>query len=126
MALNAGVQIMRLTINSTTVFNLDNITFSLMTSVNPVNAPLQFQLSNNYPNPFNPSTTFSFQVAQKSHVSLKIYDIIGREVATIFSGELEAGKYTRQWNAASFASGVYFYRLQAGSFVAVKKLILLK
>ena len=105
---------------------MDNITFSPVTSVNTENVPLHFELSNNYPNPFNPATTFAFQIAQRSNVTLKIYDIIGREVATIVSGMMEPGKYTRQWNAASFASGVYFYRLQAGSFIAVKKLILLK
>ncbi len=89
-------------------------------------APFRFELSHNYPNPFNPSTVIPFQIGQRSHVSLKIYDIIGREVATLVSGELEAGKYTRQWNAAAFSSGVYFYRLEAGSFISVKKLILLK
>jgi hypothetical protein len=96
------------------------------TSVASLNTPLHFQLYNNYPNPFNPSTTISFQLAQRSHVTLKIYDIIGRAVATVFSGELEAGDYTRQWNASAFSSGVYFYRLEAGSFVDVKKMILLK
>jgi hypothetical protein len=55
-----------------------------------------------------------------------MYDIIGREVATLFSGELEAGEYLQQWNAAGFPSGVYFCRLQAGDFVDVKKLVLLK
>ena len=126
IALNAGVQVMHLAINSSNNFNMDNITFSPVTSVNTENVPLHFELSNNYPNPFNPATTFAFQIAQRSNVILKIYDIIGREVATIVSGVMEPGKYTRQWNAATFSSGVYFYRLQAGSFIAVKKLILLK
>jgi hypothetical protein len=57
---------------------------------------------------------------------LKIFDLLGREVSTIVSGELQAGSYTRQWNAANMASGVYFYGLTAGSFVETKKLILLK
>jgi aryl-phospho-beta-D-glucosidase BglC (GH1 family) len=96
------------------------------TSVAAENAPLRYQLSDNYPNPFNPSTTISFQIPQRLHVTLKVYDVIGREVAVIFSGELEAGSYTRQWNAAAFSSGVYFYRLQAGTFSQTKRLVLLK
>jgi hypothetical protein len=55
-----------------------------------------------------------------------VYDVIGREVATIFSGELPAGNYTRQWNAAAMPSGIYFYRLAAGSYTATKKLVLIK
>ena len=96
------------------------------TSVAAENAPLRYQLSDNYPNPFNPSTTISFQIPQRFHVTLKVYDVIGREVAVIFSGELEAGSYTRQWNAAAFSTGVYFYRLQAGTFSQTKRLVLLK
>ena len=117
---------MRLTISSGPEFHLDNITFSPVTLVNSEKAPLHFQLSDNYPNPFNPSTNITFSIASKNFVTLKIYDVIGREVATLFSGELEAGEYAQQWNAAGFPSGVYFYRLQAGDFVDVKKLELLK
>jgi len=83
-------------------------------------------LSQNYPNPFNPTTTISFSLPTKSFVSLKVFDILGRDVATIFSGELPAGTCTRQWNAANMASGVYYYRLQAGSYSETKKLVLLK
>jgi hypothetical protein len=97
-----------------------------VTSVTKENAPLHFQLSNNYPNPFNPSTTISFQLPQRLYVILKVYDVIGREVTTIYSGELKAGSYTRQWNAAAFSSGVYFYRLQAGTYSQTKRLILVK
>jgi aryl-phospho-beta-D-glucosidase BglC (GH1 family) len=126
ISLNAGVQIMRLAIGNWTQFYLDNITFSLATSVAAENAPTHFQLMDNYPNPFNPSTTISFSLPSEYFVKLKIFDAIGREVATIFSGKLEAGKYTRQWNAEGFPSGVYFSRLEAGSFVDVKKLVLVK
>ncbi len=90
------------------------------------NAPLTFALRQNYPNPFNPSTTIAFELPSRSLVSLKIFDLLGREVSTIVSGELQAGTYTRQWNAATMSSGVYFYRLQAGSFIETKKLLLLK
>jgi hypothetical protein len=83
-------------------------------------------LNQNYPNPFNPSTTISFNLRSRSFVSLKVFDLIGREVATIVSEEMQAGSYSRQWNAFDLPSGVYFYRLQAGLFAETKKLILLK
>jgi len=88
--------------------------------------PTQYTLLQNYPNPFNPSTTFSFGLPTKTFVSLKLFDLLGREVATIISEELPAGYYSRQWTAAMLSSGVYFYRLQTGSFVAAKKLVLLR
>ena len=88
--------------------------------------PQTFSLAQNYPNPFNPSTTISFSLPSQSFVSLKVFDIVGREVATIVSEEMPAGAYTRQWNAAKMSSGIYFYRLQAGSYTQTKKLVLLK
>ncbi len=88
--------------------------------------PASFALSQNYPNPFNPITTISFDLPSRSLVSLKVFNLLGKEVSRIVSGELEAGSYTRQWNAADMPSGVYFYRLQAGNFNETKKLILLK
>jgi len=88
--------------------------------------PLQFALEQNYPNPFNPTTTISFDLPLRLLISLKVFDLLGKEVATIASGELEAGSYTRQWNATDIPNGVYFYRLQAGNFNETKKLILLK
>src|SRR5208283_3788289 len=94
---------------------------------NAMNAlPKAYRLQQNYPNPFNPTTTISFDIPSLSFVSLKVFDILGREVSTIISGAMQAGSYTRQWNASAFASGVYFYRLQAGSFVQTKKLVVLK
>jgi hypothetical protein len=89
-------------------------------------APENFSLAQNYPNPFNSATTISFRLPSKSFVSLKVFDLLGREVATIVSEELSAGSYTRTWNAANISSGVYFYRLQAGSYIETKKLILLR
>ncbi len=85
-----------------------------------------YSLSQNYPNPFNPSTTISFRLPSKSFVSLKVFDIIGREVATVVSEEMSAGSHSKQWNAVNVLSGIYFYRLQAGAFTETKKLILLK
>jgi hypothetical protein len=90
------------------------------------NTPSIFNLKQNYPNPFNPSTVISFEIPSKSIVTLKVFDVIGREVATIVSGELPAGNYTRQWNAQGLSGGIYFYSLRAGSFTETKKLILLK
>jgi hypothetical protein len=88
--------------------------------------PRMFSLSQNFPNPFNPTTTISFVLPSRSFVSLKMFDMLGREVETIISGEMLAGSYSKQWNAANVSSGIYFYRLQAGSFTETKKLILLK
>ena len=88
--------------------------------------PNKYFLSQNYPNPFNPATTISFNIPSKSFVSLKVFDLIGREVATIFSGEMAAGSYSKQWNASNLSSGIYFYRLQAGSYTQTKKLVFLK
>ncbi|MGA7162233.1 MAG: alpha-amylase family glycosyl hydrolase [Bacteroidota bacterium] len=88
--------------------------------------PKAYRLQQNYPNPFNPTTTISFDIPSSSFVSLKVFDVLGREVSTLISGALQAGSYTWQWNASVFASGVYFYRLQAGSFVQTKKLVVVK
>jgi hypothetical protein len=88
--------------------------------------PEKFDLKQCYPNPFNPSTTISFNLPTKSFVSLKVFDLTGREVATIVSEEMSAGSYSKQWNAANMSSGVYFYRLQTGSISITKKLIFLK
>jgi photosystem II stability/assembly factor-like uncharacterized protein len=88
--------------------------------------PDRVALSENYPNPFNPSTTISFSLPSRSFVSLKIFDVMGREVATLASEEMPAGNYSRQWNATGMSSGLYFYRLQAGAFVQTKKLLLLR
>lgn len=86
----------------------------------------KYALKQNYPNPFNPVTNITFTIPARSFVSLKIYNIEGRELVSLVSKEMDAGKYTKQWNADNFASGVYFYRLTAGSFSQTKKLLLLK
>lgn len=90
------------------------------------NIPQEFSLEQNYPNPFNPSTNISFSLSSKSFVSLKVFDLTGREVATLVSEELSAGNYTKQWNAEVMPSGVYFYRITTGSFMDIKKLVLIK
>jgi hypothetical protein len=88
--------------------------------------PGAYSLYQNYPNPFNPVTNITFSLPSRSFVSLKIFDALGREQANIISEELDAGTYSRQWSADGIASGVYFYRLQAGSYAETKKLILLR
>ncbi len=90
------------------------------------NLPTSFSLSQNYPNPFNPSTIISYQVPAVSHVSLRVYDILGNEVASLVDEEKLAGRYSVNFNASKIASGVYFYRIIAGSFVETKKLVLMK
>ena len=99
---------------------------------NEVSSPLNFKLSQNYPNPFNPSTVISFQLSVGSKVSLKVYDILGNEVATLVNEEKEAGNYKVNFNAQQttnnkqLASGIYFYTLRAGNFVESRKMLLLK
>lgn len=86
--------------------------------------PTQLALAQNYPNPFNPTTTIEFSVPKAGFVSLKVFNIIGEEVATLISQEIRAGTFSTQWDASHVASGVYFYRLQTGADVVTRKLIL--
>ena len=112
---------------SNTVSVLRNtVTASTEVDDNNLNKPISYALRQNFPNPFNPTTSISFALPTRSFVSLKVFDVLGREVSTIVCGELQAGTYTRQWNAANLASGVYFYRLQAGTYSDTKKLLLLR
>ena len=95
-------------------------------SVTENDIPKEFSLKQNYPNPFNPTTDFKFQIAEQRFVSLKVFDILGEEVATIVNEDLLPGNYSVSWNASNFPSGIYFYRLNAGTFSAIKKLVLTK
>jgi len=88
--------------------------------------PTKFSLEQNYPNPFNPATMITYSLANESQVSLKIYDVMGREVAELVSGRQAAGSYNVEFNASSLASGTYIYKLTAGDFISVKKMVLLK
>ena len=88
--------------------------------------PGEFALLQNYPNPFNPTTTISYNLPVNSHVLIRIYNILGSEVATLINKEQNAGRYSFNFNASNISSGVYFYSLKAGDFFANKKMILLK
>jgi len=88
--------------------------------------PESFELSQNYPNPFNPTTEIRFALPEDSRVQLKLYNTLGQEVLTLLDNDAPAGNHTVNLDATKLASGVYFYRLQAGSYTSMKKMTLLK
>ena len=89
--------------------------------------PHEYALFQNYPNPFNPSTTIKYQLPMNNHVTLKVYDLLGKEIATLVNEQKNAGTYSIQFSVkGEFGSGIYFYTLRAGNFTATKKLLLLK
>lgn len=94
--------------------------------LNHIDIIKNYNLFQNYPNPFNPTTRIEFQLPVKSDVSLKIYDLLGREVTILVNERQETGTYSMSWNASQFSSGIYFAVMRAGSFTATKKLILMK
>ncbi|MBX2992942.1 MAG: T9SS type A sorting domain-containing protein [Bacteroidetes bacterium] len=98
----------------------------LITSVPEANIPKEFALHQNYPNPFNPTTTFRFDIPKTSHVILNVFNVMGQEVATVVNGVREAGEHRETWNAVGLASGVYYFRMAAESYVQSGKLVLLK
>ncbi|MHB9011475.1 MAG: choice-of-anchor Q domain-containing protein [Ignavibacteriaceae bacterium] len=100
--------------------------FKYSSVVKVTTLPKQFSLGQNYPNPFNPTTTISFSLPVDSKVELDVYNTIGQRVANLANGEMQAGYHNVEFNASRLASGIYFYRITAGSFNEVKKLILLK
>ena len=85
-----------------------------------------FVLSQNNPNPFNPSTSIQYVVSNRQFVNLKVYDVLGNEVATLISEEKPAGTYTVRFNASGLTSGVYFYTMRTKSYIKTKKMILLR
>jgi hypothetical protein len=88
--------------------------------------PARFHLAQNHPNPFNPTTTIRFDLPAPAEVRLVIYDVIGREIATVVSESLDAGRHEVAWNAAHLPSGVYVYRLDAGDSRKERKMVLVK
>jgi hypothetical protein len=85
-----------------------------------------YSLSNNYPNPFNPTTNIKYSIASRQFVELKVFNVLGQEIETLINEEKASGNYEIEFNAANLPSGVYFYRIQAGSFCRVKKMLLIK
>jgi hypothetical protein len=83
-------------------------------------------LEQNYPNPFNPSTNIRFTIPEKEHVTLKVFDVLGREITTLVNEVKEAGTYNIKFNAQNLPSGVYLYTLAAGKYTATKKMMLVK
>lgn len=139
---NDGSQLVTLPSISTTqarikIEAIDNIFFDMSNanfSISPIGihnnqtgTPVEFGLFQNYPNPFNPVTVVSFGIPQKSAVTLKVYDAIGREITTLLSNEIKTeGYYNIEFDASRLPSGIYYYRLEAGSFVDTKKMVLVK
>jgi glycosidase len=117
----------------TAVFVIDNVAHTLvlptLTGITPGTAaapPREYALGQNYPNPFNPTTTIAYQIRTAGMITLRVYDILGRVVATLVDGYRSTGAYAATFDASRLSSGVYFYRLQAGSFVSTKKMVLTK
>lgn len=90
------------------------------------NVPESYKLYQNYPNPFNPATTIRFSLPHRTHTTLKVFDVLGREVATLVNQEMNAGEHSVQFNAKQLPSGVYFYRLSAGAFIESRKMLISK
>jgi hypothetical protein len=88
--------------------------------------PTRFELDQNYPNPFNPTTRFDYALPEDAHVTLKIYDVLGQELATVVDDFQDAGRKSVEYNAGNLPSGVYFYRLEAGTFTDIKKMLVMK
>jgi hypothetical protein len=106
----------------------DTTTVGIEDEENPI--ATEFKLEQNYPNPFNPTTTLSFVIGHRSFVTLKVYDVLGNEIATLVNEEKPAGEYEVEFSPESSiknpASGIYFYQLKAGSFIQTKKMVYLK
>ncbi len=104
----------------------DVISVDVLTEVDGDIVPTEFSLEQNFPNPFNPVTTFQFSISTSQFTVLKVYDLIGLEVATLVNEQKPTGTYSVRWDASGVASGVYLYKLRAGTFVQTKKLVLLR
>ena len=100
--------------------------FKYSKTVEVVSVILKYDLAQNYPNPFNPSTLITYSIPKSSFVVLKIYNVLGKQITTLVNENQEAGIYKVNFDAGSLSNGVYFYKIQAGNFVEIKKMLLLK
>ena len=103
-----------------------SVTSTTTVKADPTARPTEFMLDQNYPNPFNPTTSIRYSLPTAGNVTLKVFDIIGKEVTTLVNGYQQNGQYTVTFNASNLSSGMYFYRLETGSTTQVKKMVLLK
>ncbi|MBN8584032.1 MAG: SBBP repeat-containing protein [Ignavibacteria bacterium] len=108
--------------------DIATIKYSQTIGIHPISTeiPVEYTLQQNYPNPFNPVTNIIFSIPKKGIVKFTVFDAAGRETAVLFNGELSAGTYNYDFDASQLASGIYFYRLEAGEFTQTKKMVLLK
>ena len=112
-----------------TYFLIDDLTLSGATAISPEDAghkPQVFSLDQNYPNPFNPTTNIRYSLSVKDHVYLNIFDVTGREVATLVDQEQLPGSYEVRWNAENEAGGIYFYQVKVGNKIQTRKMTLIK
>jgi hypothetical protein len=107
--------------------NFVNVEYTIITNVADLNKNIpSFNLQQNYPNPFNPTTTINYSLPKAGNVKLTVYNTLGSKVATILNEYKPAGNYSVQFNGSNIASGIYFYKIEAGQFSQIKKMILLK
>ncbi|MBI5809374.1 MAG: T9SS type A sorting domain-containing protein, partial [Ignavibacteriales bacterium] len=109
-----------------TASNFFALSSQSLTDVKDKVVPNQFILEQNYPNPFNPATTIKYSIPVSQFVMLKVYDVLGKEIATLINKEQEAGNYVVEFNGSSLASGIYLFKLQTNNFVETKKMVLAK
>ena len=107
-------------------FRPDTVDYSVGINQISSNVPERYTLSQNYPNPFNPSTVINFSLPVKGFVTLKVYDVLGQEVATLVNNVLTVGEYAYEFDASRLSSGIYFYTLKGENFVETKKMMLVK
>jgi len=106
---------------------INNIQYGNITDIKiPNEVPSSFYLSQNYPNPFNPTTTIKFSISRLAFVSLKVFDLLGREVVSLVNEEMSPGIYSKKFDGSNLTSGIYYYRIQANNFTETKKFILMK
>jgi hypothetical protein len=105
---------------------ISNEEVTMLKITNQQAIPTSFNLDQNYPNPFNPATTIKFSLPEAIYVTLSIYNALGQKVTELVNTNLEAGRYSYQWDASNLASGMYIYELRTNKFVSIKKMILIK